>query len=128
MTVEPITVRWNGHLTTESAVEEPDDSLTCGEFVKGFADAHGITGEFSALLDGEPVPDGSPVELLAGETIELRVNAPVEPVEESHGVEIPTADNPADVLVEGNTIAEPPSAEYVAPEPIIDEPDAEPAP
>lgn len=93
--MEPITVIWNGDTTVEQAIETPDDTMTAGEFAAAFAQSrhehkkdwgpgHGTWG---FLLDGEAVPDDAPVDLLGGETVELRLmvevapNAPAQPDE-----------------------------------------------
>lgn len=70
--MDPITVVWNGPLTAQQSIEQPDEALTCGEYARAFAEAHGIDGEVSFYLDGEDVPDDAPIDALAGETVTLR--------------------------------------------------------
>lgn len=123
--MDPVTVKWNGPLHQEQAVESPDPALTAGEYLAELVAAHAIVGdglELVVLPEGEPVPDDLDVGLLSGLTVLVRSEATVEEpaadVEASLGTLVDTDGNPIDLPDGGD----PTTAEA---QPIATEPTAE---
>lgn len=67
-----VTVRWNGTAHVEEATETPGDGMTIGEYSREFATAHGVEGDVVFTVDGDALPEESPVDLLDGQTVFLR--------------------------------------------------------
>lgn len=109
----PVTVRYNGPLTTEEAVEHPDPSMTVGEYVAAFVDAHNIGGADFGLqgsevdehgfdrhdLHGNPVvfeyESTAKVTDLSGRTVTLVVGDP----SPTAGVELPASAKSVDQVL-----------------------------